>query len=221
MSQYGISTPLSLTSSHMDNPVLSLESQPSHHLDPRPLMVRHPPRITDSNTRIPLMEGSPGEPWPKDVNGLGWVQIHQKSLQWEEIIDGSSIVTHEGLTTLTHPKIGWTITSGTWNTFQTTWGKNPDTVDRIHESWSSRSTCLLPFGIEECYGVNRQKMRDCVIFVLSFWWGTESGLLGTFDFCNFISTCTSGDGSCDTSSDINKNVPHGSDGKYGNCPSFQ
>ena len=82
--------------------------------DPRPLMTNHPPQVTDSNIRIPLSEGSLNSFCPKDDSGLGWVQIQRKSLFWEEKIDGFSIITHEGLTTLAHPQIGWTITSGMW-----------------------------------------------------------------------------------------------------------
>ena len=87
-------------------------SSASWELDPPPLTANHPPRITDSNTRITLREDSLKEPLPKSDNGLGWVQIQQKSLRWEELIQGSPIITHEGLTTLGHPNRGWTITSG-------------------------------------------------------------------------------------------------------------
>ncbi len=38
---------------------------------------------------------------------------------WEEKIEGFSIITSEGLTTLDHPQLGWTITSGMWNTLRT------------------------------------------------------------------------------------------------------
>ena len=92
-----------------ENPVDSLQSSiltPSWELDPPPLMANHPPRITDSNTRITLQEGSLREPCPRNENGIGWVQIQQKSLRWEEQIQGSSIITHEGLTTLDHPNRG-------------------------------------------------------------------------------------------------------------------
>ncbi len=77
--------------------------------DPKPLMANHPPRVTDSNTRIALLEGSLNGPCPQDDSGLGWVQIQLKSLLWEEKIEGFSVITHEGLTTLAHPEIGWTI----------------------------------------------------------------------------------------------------------------
>jgi hypothetical protein len=62
----------------------------SWNLDPPSLTTNHPPRITDSNTRITLQEGSLKEPLPKSDNDLGWVQIQQKSLRWEEHIQGGS-----------------------------------------------------------------------------------------------------------------------------------
>jgi hypothetical protein len=74
--------------------------------DPRPIMTNHPPRITDSNIRISLSEGSLDGLCPKDDSGLGWVQIQRKSLFWEEKIDGFSDISYEGITTLTHPQIG-------------------------------------------------------------------------------------------------------------------
>ena len=79
--------------------------------DPKPLMTNHPPRVTDSNTRISLSEGALIGPCPRDDSGLGWVQIQRRSLLWEEKIEGFSIITSEGLTTLAHPQLGWTITS--------------------------------------------------------------------------------------------------------------
>ena len=100
-------------------------------------MANHPPRITDSNIRIPLSEGSLNGPCPRDDSGLGWVQIQRKSLFWEEKIDVFSIITHEGLTTLSDPQIGWTITSGMWNTLRTLWVLNMKTIKRIHELTSS------------------------------------------------------------------------------------
>ncbi len=107
--------------------------------DPKPLMANHPPRVTDSNTRIALLEGSLNGPCPRDDSGLGWVQIQRKSLLWEEKIEGFSVITHEGLTTLAHPQIGWTINSGMWNTLRTLWGLNMETLERIHESCKSQS----------------------------------------------------------------------------------
>ena len=49
-----------------------------------------------SNTRITLREDSLKEPLPTSDNGLGWVQIQQKSLRWEE---------HMGLTSETLQRI--------------------------------------------------------------------------------------------------------------------
>jgi hypothetical protein len=74
------------------------------------------------------------EPLPTSDNGLGWVQIQQKSLRWEEHIQDSTIITHEGLTTLAHPNRGWTITSGTWNTLRAKWGLTSETLQKIYDS---------------------------------------------------------------------------------------
>ena len=46
--------------------------------NPSPLMVSHPPRITASNTRIQLLEGSLGQPSPKGEDNLGWDQLQTK-----------------------------------------------------------------------------------------------------------------------------------------------
>ncbi len=107
--------------------------------DPKPLMTNHPSRVIDSNTRISLSEGALIRPCPRDDSGLGWVQIQRKSLLWEEKIEGFSIITSEGLTTLAHPQLGWTITSGMWNTLRTTWGPTMATLTRIHESCKPQS----------------------------------------------------------------------------------
>ena len=102
-------------------------------------MANHPSRITDSNIRIPLSEGSLNGPCPKDDSGLGWVQIQRQSLFWEEEIDGFSIITpYEGLTTLVHPQIGLTITSGMRNTLRTLW-VSMETLQRIHESCNGQT----------------------------------------------------------------------------------
>ena len=79
--------------------------------DPRPLMVNHPPRITDSNIRMSLSEDSLHGPCPRDDSDLGWVQIQHKSLFWEEKIEG----------------------------FSTLWGLNMETSVRIHESCNSQT----------------------------------------------------------------------------------
>jgi hypothetical protein len=107
------------------------------HHDPPPLMVNHPPRITDSNHRITIREDSLKEALPTSDNGLGWVQIQQKSLRWEENIQGSNVITHVGLTTRAHPTQGWTITSGTWNTLRKKWGLTSETLYKIYESCTS------------------------------------------------------------------------------------
>jgi hypothetical protein len=108
------------------------------HHDPPPLMTNHPPRVQDSNTRITLREDSLKESLPTSDNGLGWVQIQQKSLRWEENIQGSTIITHEGLTTLAHPTQGWTIAGGTWNALRAKWGLTSETLQRIYESCTSQ-----------------------------------------------------------------------------------
>jgi hypothetical protein len=108
------------------------------HHDPPPLMANHPPRVTDSNIRITLRENSLKEALPTSDKGLGWVQIQQKSLRWEENIQGSTVITHEGLTTRAHPTQGWTITSGTWNALRTKWGLTSETLQRISESCTSQ-----------------------------------------------------------------------------------
>jgi hypothetical protein len=102
-------------------------------------MGNHPPRVIDSNTRISLSEDALTRPCPRDDSDLGWVQIQRKSLLWEEKIEGFSIITSEGLTTLVHPQLGWTIASGMWNTLRTTWDPTMDTLTRIHESCETQS----------------------------------------------------------------------------------
>ncbi len=97
--------------------------------NPLPLMTNHAPRITVSNTKIQLREGALDQPCPKGEDDLGWVQIQQKSLMWEEKIGDFSVITHEGLTTLAHSsKMGSTITSGTWNHLRETWVPSPTTL---------------------------------------------------------------------------------------------
>jgi hypothetical protein len=87
----------------------------------------------DSDTRITLREGSLKEPLPESNNGLGWVQIQQKSSRWEEHIQGSTIITHEGLTTLAHPNRGWTVANGTWNVLRAKWGLTSETLQKIYD----------------------------------------------------------------------------------------
>jgi hypothetical protein len=48
--------------------------------NPLPLMVKHPPRVTTSNTKMqPDREGFLSQTCPKGENDLGWVQLQQKS----------------------------------------------------------------------------------------------------------------------------------------------
>jgi hypothetical protein len=108
--------------------------------NPLPLMTKHSPRITVSNTKIQLEEGILRQPHPKGENDLGWVQLQQKSLLWEKI-EGSSVVTHEDLTTMSHSsRMGWTIMSGTWNHLRKVWGPTPDTLARIQTSCKSQES---------------------------------------------------------------------------------
>jgi ribonuclease HI len=104
--------------------------------DPLPLMANHPPRVTASNTKIQLdREGALSQICPKGGDDLGWVQLQQKSLLWQEMIEGSLVVTHEGLTTMAQsPRTGWTIMSGTWNHLRKVWGPTQDTLTRIQAS---------------------------------------------------------------------------------------
>ena len=106
---------------------------PSWELDPLPLITHHPPRITDSNTRITLREDSLKESWPTNENGISWIQI-QQALWWKEHIQGSSVITHEDLSTLTHPNRGWTIVSGTLKALRETWGLTLETLQKIYDS---------------------------------------------------------------------------------------
>ncbi len=49
--------------------------------NPLPLMVKHPPRVTASNRKMPPdREGFLSQTCPKGENDLGWVQLQQKSL---------------------------------------------------------------------------------------------------------------------------------------------
>ena len=107
--------------------------------NPPPLMDSHPPRITASNTIIQLMEGAVGQPCSKGEDDLEWVQIQQKSVLWKEMIEDFSVITHKGLTTLAHSsRMGWTITSGTWNHLRETWGPTPATLTKIQDSCKSQ-----------------------------------------------------------------------------------
>ncbi len=37
---------------------------------------------------------------------VGWVRIERKSMIWQETIDNSTVITHEALSTLAHPRMG-------------------------------------------------------------------------------------------------------------------
>ncbi len=104
--------------------------------DPLPLMANHPPRVTTSNTKIQLdRQGTLSQICPKGEDDLGWVQLQQKSMLWQEMIEGSLVVTHEGLTTMAQSsRTGWTIMSGTWNHLRKVWGPTQDTLTRIQAS---------------------------------------------------------------------------------------
>ena len=60
------------------SPKIAPQGKATWEPDPKPLMVNHPPRVTDSNTRITLLEDSLNGPCPQDDSGLGWVQIQRK-----------------------------------------------------------------------------------------------------------------------------------------------
>ena len=85
---------------NIDSPRPAPQGKATWEPDPKPLMTNHPPRVTDSNTSISLSEDSLNGPCPRDDSCLGWVQIQRKFLLWKEEIEGFSIITHEGLTTL-------------------------------------------------------------------------------------------------------------------------
>ncbi len=89
------------------SPKIALPGKATWEPDPKPLMANQLPRVTDSNTRIALSEGSLKGPCPQDDSGLGWVQIQRKSLLWEEKIEGFSVITQEYMN---HVKA-----SHTWN----------------------------------------------------------------------------------------------------------
>ena len=110
--------------------------------NPLPLMAKHPPRVTASNTKIQLdQEGILSQACPKGENDLGWVQLQQKSLLWQEKIEGSLVVTHEGLTTMTQSsRTGWTIMSGTWNQLRQVWGPTPNTLAKIQASCKTQES---------------------------------------------------------------------------------
>ena len=44
------------------------------------------------------MEGVLGQPCPKGEDNLGWVQLQQKSILCQDMIEDFSVIVHEGLT---------------------------------------------------------------------------------------------------------------------------
>ena len=116
------------------------------------------------------MEGVLGQPCPKGEDNLGWVQLRQKSCLSQEMIEDFSVITHEGLITLAHSsRMGWTITSGTWNHLRETWGPTPETFIKIQVSCKSQEyveesnrltptrhsllTLRLTWDLERMYGL--------------------------------------------------------------------
>jgi hypothetical protein len=161
--------------------------------NPPPLMAKHPPRITASNTKILLQEGILSQPCPTGKNDLGWIQLQQKSLMWREQIEGSSVVTHEGLSTMAHSsRSGWTILSGTWNHLREIWGPTLDTLAKIQASCNSQThleeanvftpTRHLLLAIKQLWEINRVHGLPAVTVPAFFtsaskgnerWWGTK------------------------------------------------
>ena len=78
------------------------------------------------------------------------------------MIEDFSVITHEGLTTLAHSsRMGWTITSGTWNHLRETWGPTPETLSKIQLP----SVRLLPVNIQErgmLVGITGSQDDTCV-----------------------------------------------------------
>jgi hypothetical protein len=157
------------------------------------LMAKHPPRITASNNKILLQEGILSQPCPTGENDLGCIQLQQKSLMWRERIEGSSVVTHEGLSTMAHSaRSGWTILSGTWNHLRKIWGPTLDTLDKIQASCNSQAhleeanvftpTRHLLLAIKQLWQTERVHGLPAVTAPAFFpsaskgnecWWGTQ------------------------------------------------
>jgi ribonuclease HI len=162
--------------------------------NPLPLMAKHPPRVTASNTKMPPdREGFLSQTCPKGENDLGWVQLQQKSLLWQEKIEGSLVLTHEGLTTMAQSsRTGWTIMSGTWNHLRKVWGPTPDTLAKIQASCKTQEsleeanvfspTRHLLLAIKRLWQVDRVHGLPAVAAPAFFpsasrgdecWWGTQ------------------------------------------------
>jgi hypothetical protein len=105
-------------------------------------MTKHPARVTTSGTKIQQnWEGILTQICPKGENDLGWVHLEQKSSLWQEKIEGSLVVSHEGLTTMSHSsRTGWIIMSGTWNHLRKVWGPTPDTLAKIQASYKTQES---------------------------------------------------------------------------------
>jgi hypothetical protein len=70
---------------HMEDSDRDTDSQEdtTWEANPLPLMTKHLPRVTVSNTKIHLdQEGILNQTCPKGENDFGWVQLQQKSLLW-------------------------------------------------------------------------------------------------------------------------------------------
>jgi hypothetical protein len=105
-----------------------------HHLgtEPTPLVGQTPTKNHCLQHENTVGRGILSQPCPKGENDLGWIQLQQKSLISWEVIEGSSVVTREGLTTMSNSsRMGWTIMSGTWNHLRKVWGPTPDTLGKI------------------------------------------------------------------------------------------
>jgi ribonuclease HI len=184
--------------------------------DPLPLMANHPPRVTASNTKIQLdREGALSQVCPRGEDDLGWVQLQQKSLLWQEMIEGSLVVTHEGLTTMAQSsRTGWTVMSGTWNHLRRVWGPTQNTLARIQASckdqesleeanvfsptrhllltlqrlWQLDRVHGLPAVAAPAFFSSASKGKEC-------WWGTQDSgtvflwdTMGDEDRCNSLET---------------------------------
>ncbi len=88
----------------------------------------------DVSSRITPQENVLWEPDPKPLMANLPPRVTDSKTRIS-LSEGAS----EGLTTLTHPQLGWTITSGMWNTLRMTWGPTMTTLTRFHESCKTQS----------------------------------------------------------------------------------
>jgi len=101
------------------------------------------------------------------------------------------------------PHRGWTITSGTWNALGETWGLASETLEKIYDSCITQRQLgtldirvnklrKVPSGAQEIittallvpnhnFGKD-EYVVDIVGHAARYWQGTESGLLGDFEF---------------------------------------